>query len=70
MVDVMPQTHLSEVDLDLLRPLRALLDERHVTRAAKPVFERRSQRSLARDDRRAPKRQAGFSQLIIHGMPN
>ena len=31
---VMPMTHLESVDLNLLPPLAALLEEQHVTRAA------------------------------------
>ena len=34
----MRQTHLRHVDLNLLLALRALLEERHVTRASKRCF--------------------------------
>src|SRR6202171_5099844 len=34
----MPEVHLRNVDLNLLHPLHALLEERHVTRAAKRCF--------------------------------
>jgi len=34
----MPEVHLRNLDLNLLQPLHALLEERHVTRAAKRSF--------------------------------
>src|SRR6266516_4100830 len=34
----MPEVHLRNVDLNLLHALHALLEERHVTRAAKRCF--------------------------------
>src|SRR5262249_54816993 len=43
----MRQTHLSQVDLNLLLALHALLEERHVTRAAKRCFLSQSAMSRA-----------------------
>src|SRR6267143_1942914 len=37
-MSAMPEVHLRDVDLNLLHALRALLEERHVTRAAKRCF--------------------------------
>lgn len=43
----MQQTHLSNIDLNLLITLQALLEERHVTRAAKRCFLSQSAMSRA-----------------------
>jgi DNA-binding transcriptional LysR family regulator len=45
----MHEVHLRNVDLNLLHPLRALLEERHVTRAAKRCFLSQSAMSRALD---------------------
>jgi DNA-binding transcriptional LysR family regulator len=45
----MHEVHLRDVDLNLLHPLRALLEERHVTRAAKRCFLSQSAMSRALD---------------------
>jgi DNA-binding transcriptional LysR family regulator len=43
----MQQSHISELDLNLLKTLRVLLEERHVTRAAKRCFLSQSAMSRA-----------------------
>src|SRR6266550_4821114 len=45
----MHEVHLRNADLNLLHPLRALLEERHVTRAAKRCFLSQSAMSRALD---------------------
>src|SRR5438552_18614434 len=45
----MHEVHLRNVDLNLLHPLRALLEEQHVTRAAKRCFLSQSAMSRALD---------------------
>src|SRR5437588_9127299 len=45
----MHEVHLRNVDLNLLLPLRALLEERHVSRAAKRCFLSQSAMSRALD---------------------
>jgi hypothetical protein len=66
MMFIMREVHLRNVDLNLLQPLHALLEERHVTRAATQSFL--SQPAMSRTLERL-REMFGDPSLFVAGAP-
>ena len=70
---IMPDAHLRNVDLNLLHALHALLEERHVTRAAKRSFLSQPAMSRALDGQQTmvdrPLAQLGVKRHVALRLP-